>query len=519
MARRAPSNIREYYDIARRRRWWLLIPAVLVAVGTFFVTLALPREYRSETSIMVDPQKVPTNYVQSSVSSDVGNRLQAISQEILSRARLQKIIDQFGLYRATRARMSNEEIVDLMRRNISIEIDAEQSPDDRNKRLVSFKIAYTGSDPGLVQQVTRQLASAFIEENLKDREQEAEGTTEFLKNQLEHARLSLQDQEKQIQEYKTAHAGELPDQLQSNTQMSGQLQVMLNSTADAISRAQQQKNYLSTLLDAMKNAAPPPQSAKTTLELDYEAKRAELIAAEQKYRAKHPDVVRLRAELAEIKTQLSDENAQHPVNADGRVVSPEQAQAEIQGLNDEIKRYTARQHELEDQVHQLQSRMIALPQVEQRLADLTRDYDVSKLNYQNLEAKLNSSSIAADVERHADGEQFRILDAASNPEKPSKPNLAQIDIMGLLVGLTLGAALALMVELTDNTMHNESDVSFYATIPVLASIPLVLNQEERRRISLRHLWIGVGSGSATLIVLVALFLLRSSIATGFGWKF
>jgi polysaccharide chain length determinant protein (PEP-CTERM system associated) len=516
MPRRTPSDIREYFDIASRRKWWLIIPFVAISLGTFFVSLMLPRQYRSETTIMVEPQKVPANYVQSTISSDVSNRLQAISQEILSRTRLQKIIDQFGLYRAVRSRMSNEEIVELMRRDISVDIDTSQSSDDRNKKVVSFKISYSGVDPKLVQQVTRQLASAFIEENLKTREQDAEGTTDFLQGQLEKSRQSLQKQEEKIQEFKSSHSGQLPDQQQSNVQMSGQLQTMLQSNADALNRAQQQKNYLASMLESMKQAAPA-QSSKTALELNYESKRAELIAVEQKYRAKHPDVVRLRAELSELKAQVDEEKSQS-VSVDGRTQTPEQAQAEINGLTEEIKRYTARQRELENQIHLLQSRMTALPQVEQRLTDLTRDYETSKLNYQNLLAKLDSSSIAEDVERRAKGEQFRILDPASDSEKPFKPNLAQIDLMGLLAGLAVGAGLALLVELADHSLHNENDVSFYATIPVLACIPLVCNEQERRRDKTRRIWIAASSGAITVVTLVAMFLFRSLIATGFGWR-
>jgi polysaccharide chain length determinant protein (PEP-CTERM system associated) len=517
MPRRTPSEIREYLDIARRRKWALIVPLVAISLGTFFVSLMLPRKYRSETTIVVEPQKVPNSYVQSTISSNVSSRLEAISEEILSRTRLQKIIDQFGLYRSMRRRMSGEEIIELMHQDISVDIDTVQSSDDRNKKVASFKISYSGSDPKLVQQVTRQLASAFIEENMKDREQEAEGTTDFIQSQLEKARQTLQEQDQRIQEFKSSHPGALPNQQQSNMQMSAGLQTMLQSNSDALSRAEQQKNYLATMLESM-TLLRPAKSSKTVLELDYENKNMELIAAEQKYRAKHPDVIRLQAELNELKAQVDKERSLD-VPVDDRTQTPAQSQTELNGLTEAIKRYTARQHELEKQIQLLQSRMTTLPQVEQRLTDLTRDYEASKSNYENLLAKLNSSSLAEDVERRAKGEQFRILDPASDPGKPFQPNLVQIDLMGLLAGLGAGIGLALLMELADHSLRNENDVSYYAAIPVLASIPPLWNEAERRRAKTRRVCVSIFSGAITVATVVAVFFFRSSIATGFGWRF
>src|SRR5712671_1361993 len=192
MQRRPPTDLTDYWEIFLRRWRWIVIPAVAIALAVFMVTLRLPKLYKSETLILVDPQKEPADYVKATISGDVTDRLQTISQEILSRTRLQKIIDQFGLYKEQK-NLVQEDIVELMRKDITLDIvtDPRARP---GTGVGGFKIAYSGSTPALAQQVTRQIASLFIEENLKVREQQAEGTNEFIESELNKARETLQAQ-------------------------------------------------------------------------------------------------------------------------------------------------------------------------------------------------------------------------------------------------------------------------------------------------------------------------------------
>ena len=307
MSKRTPSSLSDYWEVALRRCWWVLVPAVLISVGTFFGSLWLPRSYRSEATIMVEPQKVPSNYVQSTISADVGDRLQNIREEILSRTRLYKVITEFNLYGASRRAMSTDDMVEEMRNNIAVEIVNDPKNSDRSRTVAAFKISYTGRTPSLVQQVTRKLTSLFIEENLRKREQDAEGTTDFLEGELEKMRQSLQEQEIRIQTFKSAHAGELPEQQVPTLQMLGQFQSVLQANSDAITRAMQQKNFLDLVLESMQ-AASTPQNMKSVLQLQYDAKSAELISAQQRYKGDHPDIIRLLAELKALKGQLAAED-------------------------------------------------------------------------------------------------------------------------------------------------------------------------------------------------------------------
>ena len=514
--KRAASSLQDYIEIAGRRIWWVALPIVLIAVAVFFGSLWLPRSYRSEATVLIEPQKVPSNYVQPTISEDVTDRLQTIRQEILSRARLRKIIAEFNLYSSASGKMPDDEVVELMRRDISVEVVTNQLNTDRTKSVAAFKIAYSGRDPVLVQKVTRDLASLFIEENLKDREQESEGTTDFLDDQLEKLRQSLQQQEQRIEAFKSAHAGELPEQQMPSLQMLGQMQSVLQANSDAITRAQQQRSYLASVLESMK-MINTPQSMKSAMQLQYDSKTAELLDAEQKYKANHPDILRLKAELAALKEKIDSEKDEG--GAESAQGTPDQIRVEIDGLDKEVLKRTARQAQLEKEIQKLQVHMSALPQVEQQLAELSRDYDTSKTSYDALLSKRNNSSVAAEMERRAQGEQFRILDPASYPDKPFQPNLLQINVLGLLAGVFVGCGLAMLVEMTDTTIHSERDIMFSTSALMLASLPYVLDANEKRRtIQRRWLIAAATCVSFTAVVLLA-YLQRSAIATGFGWRF
>lgn len=518
--KRTPSTFEDYLEIAGRRVWWLVLPMVLISLAVFFGSLWLPRSYRSEATVLIEPQKVPSNYVQTTISADVTDRLQAIRQEILSRARLRKIIAEFNLYNSLPGQLPTDEVVELMRKDILVEVVTNQiNPAEHAKSVAAFKISYSGSNPLLVQKVTRDLASLFIEENLKDREQESEGTTNFLDDQLEKLRQSLQEQEKRVQAFKSAHAGELPEQQMPSLQMLGQLQSVVQANSDAITRAQQQRSYMASVLESMKMISTP-QSMKSSLQLQYDNKNTELLGAEQKYKPSHPDILRLKAEINALKAEVDAERSKNVAN-DGhsRQATPDQIQVEIDGLDKEILKRTARQAQLEKQIQQLQVRMSALPQVEQQLAELSRDYDTSRTSYQALLAKRNNSSVAAEMERRAQGEQFRILDPASYPTKPSKPNLLQIDILGILVGILAGAGLAMLVEMSDGALHSERDLTYSTSIPVLASLPYILDEDEKRRASRKRWLIAAGTCLSLCVTVLLVYFQRSAIATGFGWKF
>jgi len=481
MTKRRTAELSEYWQIFCRRRWWVILPALLIGGGTLAVVAKLPKTYVSQSTILVEPQKVPSDFVKPTVTTDVNNRLQIISQEILSRTHLQRIIDEFGLYRnepladrilravLRKGGRTQEEIVDQMRQDITVETIVDEQA--RNRTLGAFKISYQGQDPALVQQVTRELAALFIEENTKVREQEAQGTTAFLDDELQKARATLQEQEQRLKEFKAAHLGSLPEQEAPNMQLLVQLQSGLQVAEDALGRAQAQKIYEESLLSALtdRDTNLTPQT-RTELE----ARQEELKHAENRYTPLHPDVIELQQEVAELQqaSKPAEQGAtKAPEPSPGRDLAPDQIRSQIAALDQEIQHRTLQETALEKRIKQIQTRLQALPAVDQEMSDLSRDYEISKMQYASLLEKKNASLMAAEMERRAEGEQFRVIDPASYPEKPYKPNVAQLSILGVLGGILCGCALGLFVEFQDRSIRSAQDATFYLAMPALAALP------------------------------------------------
>src|ERR1051326_4645371 len=234
-----------YWRILLHRKWLVLGVFVLVSAVTIFYSQTLPNIYTSDTVILVDPQKVPESYVKSTVTGDIRNRLGTLSQQILSATRLQKIIDSLNLYPEERKRLAREDVITTMRHDIFTNIVSDFGG---SQDLQAFKITYSGKDPRLVAQVTNQLASLFIDENWKAREQQATGTTEFLENQLQETCKALEAQEAKIKDFRMKHIGEMPEQQTAGLQILGQLQSQLQLEGEALSRAESQKTILESML-------------------------------------------------------------------------------------------------------------------------------------------------------------------------------------------------------------------------------------------------------------------------------
>jgi succinoglycan biosynthesis transport protein ExoP len=471
---RRPPEISDYLQIASRRKWWIILPALVVFSIMAVVSVNLPRYYKSQTVIGIDAQKVPTDFVRNTINADVVQRLQSISQEVLSRTRLQKLIDQFSLYK-DKTHLTQEEIVELMRKDITLEVVEDKREGGAPSRsLGGFKITYTSPSASVAQQVTRQLGSSFIEENLKLRQAQAEGTSEFIGQELEKAKKDLEAQEQKIKDFKSRYMGSLPDQQTANLQMIGQAQTMLQANSDALTRAQQQKQYLESMQDSLeRQKAPPP---KTELQMALTSKRAELVVAQEKYQPNHPDLLRLKKEVAALEEQQKQLAAIEQPN-DPKAGTSDQMKGQLAIYNQEIKSRQQKQGELEARIHSLQSKIDILPAIEQQYQEFSRDYTVAKDHYQTLLLKKNASSMAADVEHQAQGEQFRVIDPANLPLKPYKPDLIQLNLIGLALGLIVGGGLGAVMEYKDLVIHSDKDVRYYLPIPLLGSMPVVVNNE------------------------------------------
>jgi protein tyrosine kinase modulator len=468
MTRKPPSDFHEIMDILIRRKMWIIACLLIVPPLVFIVGQYWPKKYRSETLILVDPQKVPEEYVKATVTGDITDRLQTISDEVMSHTRLLMIANKDDLYQEIREKRGDDGVINAIRKDISV--DVIQGAGDR---VDGFKISYIASTPELAQKVTRQIADLFIQENIKERDQDAESTAQFIQNQVVTARANLTLQDQKIRDFKAAHLGELPEQETANLAMISEYQSLAQQNSDAIDRANQQLVYLQSMLGTNRGqkppAAPPPP---TPLQLQLQAAKSQLAEDRQKYTEAYPDVVRLRSEVATLEAEVQH---QSPTERRGAGASKptmeQQLESQLLATQEEIKSRTERQRGLERQVASLQSKVESLPAVQQQYESLSRDYTEMQKNYASLLTKEQSAGMAAELELHNESERFRVLDPASRPSFPYSPSAVKVNVGGILGALLLGLGLAYLAEMRDPSIHNVDEAEMYLGVPLIAALP------------------------------------------------
>ena len=489
---------------------WVLFTTVSVAV-----VRSLPAVYLSEAVVLIDSQKIPEKFVSATVATDLEDRIAAIRQTLLSGGELKKIIDDYGLYREARKTHFEEEILEMMRKDISITLEAVGSGSN-NKRTASFRIGFQGSDPALVVRVANRLTDLYVEQNLKNREGQAAGTSEFLDTQLREAKKRLDELEAAVSAYKLQHNGELPQQEQSLSSALSRLQTELESNRDATNRAQQTRVILEGSLSAMEVTmaaqarewaqAQRPTEAGETFSLPGQPatatqRKASEVLAEQlellrvRYSENHPDVIRMRADIEKVKLVEAQRKAAAPTDDAAKSAPPaagatralpparepaefahtrEQVaglQAQIKGSDKELEDRKAEQLRILHDFDIYQRRIERLPVREQEMAQITRDYEMSKANYKSLLDKKIAAEMALDMERRQQSERFTVVDRAQLPEKPIKPKRPMLYGAGLGLGLILALGVGFGAEFRRNVVLGEWELP--PGTPVLARLPYI----------------------------------------------
>jgi polysaccharide chain length determinant protein (PEP-CTERM system associated) len=520
-----PLDIHNYIEMGLRRKWYIIIPLVLSVMASFAFYKRLPKIYIAKTLILVQPQRIPTEYVRSTITDSVTSRLNTLGQEILSRTRLEKVIHEFNLYADLRNKVPLEEIVEIMRGAIEVRV---QSEPQYERAQNSFSVSFEGKDPRTVMLVTNKLASLFIEENLKVREQQAEKTSEFLNKELSTMEDKLRRREVEIRAFKERYMGQLPEQLDANLRILERLQQQLQTTSENIRAAEDRAILVRSQIDQLRereqgllarqtrreSTSRTSTSGTEDLAVDgasedpvvtqYNQLKRDLITAQSKYTENHPDVIDLKKKIAKLEPRVKEAMEQQTTAREGRLralterrdagtgVDPAVAVLDpaldrllaqyMEQYNEsqlETKRLRGEEKSLKEQIVLYQKRIEDTPRGEQELVLLMRDYDLSKVNYQSLLEKKIQAQMAQNLERGQQGEQFKILDPARIPEKPVKPNRDRILLMGCVIGLALGAGLVWFRESLDQSFHTVTDVESYLELPVLATIPNLKEEEKK----------------------------------------
>ena len=517
----AGLNLGRLLDIARRRHFYFLIPLFVGWSLVWAASWFLPARYKSGTLILVEQQTMPKDYVTPNVSDDLQERLQSITQQILSRTRLVHIIDEFNLYSRPHDHLDQDTKVERMRKDIDIELVR-----DASNRVTAFNVYYSAADPVTAQKVTSELTNLFISENLEVRQRESEGTTKFLADQLEDARKNLADQEEKVRVFKSQHMGDLPGQLNANLQILSGLQSQLQAEDEALTGANQQHVYLQTLLDQYRTLLASPKAAGSAslglpaIDDELDKLKSQLADLSSRYTDRHPDVRKLKAQIAraekmreeimaDLKTKSAaaqSDSAQSPgtdlIGASGTPSPMAHIKSQLQANEMEISNRNHAIAELKTKLSDYQARLNKEPVREQQLADLTRGYDQSKVIYDDLLKKKNDSAMATSMELMQQGERFRVLDPPSLPIKPDFPNRLKFCGFGLAVGLGLGTALVAAFEMMDDRLYSETEIKGLIPVPVISEIPVIINKSDEK-VARKKMWLGWLSAAVVLFTILA----------------
>jgi polysaccharide chain length determinant protein (PEP-CTERM system associated) len=497
-------SFEDYGRILRRRLRMIVIPALVGAAIGYLITLFLTPQYTSKSEILIERPTVPTDLVPTSTTDDLFTRLATMQEQIESRTRLQPLIERYDLYKSER-KASMEDAVDLMRKSILVQqvtFENGMTKGNRQQPVPGFSISFTADNPRVAQQVTTELTSMFMQENLQQHENMAKGTEDFLSNQLQDARRALDEQDQKLAEFKRKNLGALPDDQQTNLQVLASINTRLAAVTEELNRAEQDKAYAQSLLtqqEATWKAVNQPGSDNTsteTLQDELNKMKAQLSVLQGRYTDDYPDVVKLKGNIAQLEKQIADQNSQKAAakpaasgalaqNAGAAAPASSQTQDEstppsIQQLrarlrqNDIfIKSETQEQAKLQQQARGYESRLQVTPAVEEEFKQLTMGHEQALKFYNNLLASRDQSQMSVDLESRGQGEQFAVLDSADLPQAPSFPVWWQFALGGMAGGLALGLGIATLFELRDKALRDEKDVEFYLQLPTLATVPSI----------------------------------------------
>jgi polysaccharide chain length determinant protein (PEP-CTERM system associated) len=494
-------------------------------VGAVAYCIKAPRLYQSTTLILVLPQEVPSDFIQSTVTSDATARLATLKEQVMSRPRLKEIIEKYDLYPEIRSTSTTYDAVEVMRKHIGVTVH--ESRNRRDTAPASFEVSYEGQSPAKVRNVTAAIANLFVDDDLKLREQQAAGTLMFLDRELERVREELRQKEELVRRFKEDNLGLLPEQMENNYQILSQLQQHLDSVNTSLQQTEDRKVLLQSQLarvealyttpvqPADREGQPATQQAPRSLD----ELRQELERLTSRYRGRHPDVVRLAASIAKLereeKMTTSEPDSEGPPVLTSRLSDAkrfmlnqrEDLLTQLKLIDTEIQTQRLERQKTTQEILAYRHRIEDGPKIEQMFVDLRRDYEEASENYESLLKKKLQAQLAENLERTQKGEQFRVLEPANLPEKPVKPNVLKVLAIGFILAFHSGFGMAFLREYLDTTFWTSKELETIIQLPVLVSVPVVNTEQERQRNFFKKVGTVTALVSMVSILVYALFFL------------
>jgi polysaccharide chain length determinant protein (PEP-CTERM system associated) len=461
-------GIEDVIEILERRRWWIVIGACLGLAGGVAAYLVLPARYQANTTILVEPQEVPRAYIESTVTLEIEQRLNTLNERVTSHANLNQLIDLVGPARLDPSgKLSRDALMSKVRANLQVTIRSSRG----GNAAPVFEIAYTHEDPQVAAEVVRDITGRYIDENLKDRAQQASATADFLDRELERLRGEVSQQEQKIREFRMERMGALPSQLDANLRGLDRLNAELGQNLEAQEAATQRMALLRQ--QRASAGAVPGQAGPTTLSSALTAARQELLQAQRVYTDEHPNVRRLRQEVARLEGEVKRGDSDSGFTVSDPALAALSREATAAGLDLEARR--RQEQRIRDEIQQLQARVDETPRREQEELELTRDYDNLMSTYRNLLTKKYEAALARNLEQAQKGERFKVLRPVGVPGKPSWPDLRILLPAGLALGLLLSGLAIGFDEFRHPAFRSVDRLTRTLGLPVFASIPRIDN--------------------------------------------
>jgi polysaccharide chain length determinant protein (PEP-CTERM system associated) len=530
-------ELRDYGKLFLRRKWVIVFSVLAILFAASVYCVITPELYKSSITILIIPQTVPEDYVRSTVSAKVDKQLATIKQQLMSRTTLTKVMDELHLFEAERRKLSSEELVSRMRKMIQIEVVHGQNRGSSE----AFSLSFLHEDPKKAMHAAALLASLFIDENLKTREHQAVGTSDFLESQLSSTKAKLEVMERRVKDYKIRYMGELPQQMDANLRLLTGLQDRLRNNETDLRTLEDRKAFLEAQITLIEKTIPShtagsgsPVAASSTdpnqsLNNELALKREKLAALTSKYTEKFPEVVRMKREVADLENRIDErvrQSAANPADKDpstnlpgsGAGSSPEND--EIRRLKTQLKATTGNIGSLRREGEEFRKNIAAMeqkvgqsPRREQEMISMIRDYDNQKRSYDDLLKKKLEADVSQNLEKRQKGTQFQILDPANLPEEPFQPNRKLVMWVSCLLALFLGFGAVIVLEAMDLRLRDVRDFRHFYKVPILAYIPTFREEEHEREQAMRRAAVFGGLITFTMAFSIFLLVYRDKIRT------
>jgi len=478
------KSLNEIMEILKRRKKVFLITAIAVLAIAIAASILWPPVYRSTSTILIEEQEMPRDFVATTVTSYAEQRLQNINQRIMSTAKLLEIINRFNLYEDMRKRVTVEEVVAKMRKDIKFETMSAEVMDRRTGRqtaiTIAFTVSYEGRNPETVQAVATVLSSLYLQENLSQREQHTAGVSKFLQDETKDLQDQLAALDSKIAAFKSKHIGELPELLQINLQSLDRADRDVIQLKDQLKTLREKESYLVTQLTSI------PTETSNQDKLLLKELKAKLVQLESRFSDKYPDVIKTKREIADLEERIEKNGGADQAKGKSNFAPSNQADnqayvtlaSQLAAARSDIKSVQRQIQDAEKKRGEYQRRIEATPKVDETYKALLIERNNLQGKFDDLTKKSMEAKVAQGLEKGQMGERFTLIDPARLPEKPVKPNRLAIILIGFILGIGAGVGLMALQEARDESVRDAHSLEATTGVQVLGTIPMILTRQD-----------------------------------------